>query len=72
LKQALEIQERALGPNHSQVAKVLLDYASLLRKQHRGREAAPMEKRAKNIMKVSNREDRGLGTVDVSALKRQR
>jgi len=71
LKQALDIQEKALGPAHPQVAKVLLDYARLFRKQHRDREAAPMEKRAKNIIEASKREEQGLGTIDVSTLKRQ-
>ena len=72
LKEALEIQEKALGPAHPQVAKVLLDYGSLLRKQHRRREAAAMERRAKNIIKAFNGEEQGLGTIDMSTLKRQR
>jgi len=61
-----------VGPAHPQVAKVLLDYAALLRKQHRPREAAPLEKRAKNIKEAFNREEPGAGKVDVSSLKRQR
>ena len=72
LKEGLEIQEKALGPAHPQVAKVLLDYASLLRRQHYRREAAAIERRAKNIIKAFNREEQGLGTIDVSALKCQR
>jgi tetratricopeptide (TPR) repeat protein len=72
LNQALEIQEQAVGPAHPQVARVLLDYASLFRKQRCRREAASMEKRAKNMIEAFNREEQGLGTVDISTLKRQR
>ena len=71
LKQALEIQEKAVGPAHPQVARVLLDYASLLRKKRCRREAASMQKRAKNMIEAFNREQKGFGTVDVSTLKRQ-
>ena len=66
LKEALEIQEKALGPDHPQVATVLLNYASLLHKQHRRRDAAPMEKRARNIIKTFSAEEQVLGTVDVT------
>jgi hypothetical protein len=57
---------------HPQVARILLTYASLLHEQHSPREAAPLEKRAKKIMEAFNRKEPGLGTVDVSTLKRQR
>jgi hypothetical protein len=72
LKEALQIQERALGPAHPEVAKLLMDYSLLLRKQHRQREAKSMEKRAKNIVKAFRTEKQDLGTVDVSSLKRHR
>jgi len=50
----------------------LLDYAALLRKQHHPLEAAPLEKRAKNIKEAFNREEPSADTVDVSFLQRQR
>ncbi len=40
---------KALGPEHPQVAKALLNYAALLRKTGRSAEATKMEARAKVI-----------------------
>ncbi len=48
-QRALAIWERALGPEHPDVAKVLNSYASLLRETGRADEAAEMEARAKAI-----------------------
>ncbi len=41
--------EKALGPEHPNVAKSLQNYAALLRKTGRGTEATKMEARAKAI-----------------------
>ncbi len=41
--------EKALGPDHPDVATSLENYADLLRKTGRGDEAAKMEARAKAI-----------------------
>jgi len=69
LKEALQIQEKALGPTHPQVAKVLLDYASLLRKQRRRHEAASIQKRANNIKKTGSNEEQNSNTIDITTLK---
>ncbi len=49
LQRALAILERALGPEHPNVAKVLNSYASLLRETGRAFKAAAMEARTKAI-----------------------
>ena len=72
LKEALQIQEKALGPTQPQVAKVLLDYASLLRKQGRRNEAASMQKRANNIEKMCSNEEQNSNTIDITSLKSRR
>ncbi len=43
------IREKALGPDHPQVAQSLENYATLLRETGRNTEAAKMEARAKAI-----------------------
>ncbi len=48
-KRALAIVEKALGPEHPYVAKILANYAALLRKTGRGTEASKLEARAKAI-----------------------
>jgi hypothetical protein len=48
-QRALAIKERALGPEHPDVATCLENYASLLRKMDRPEEAAPLETRAMAI-----------------------
>ena len=48
-RRALAIQEKALGPEHPQVATVLENYADLLRKMKRDAEADKMEARAQAI-----------------------
>jgi len=48
-KRALSITERALGPDHPDVANVLENYADLLRDTERAQEAASMEARAELI-----------------------
>ncbi len=49
LKRALAIRENSLGPQHSDVAESLENYAALLRKIGRDVEASEMEVRAKAI-----------------------
>jgi tetratricopeptide (TPR) repeat protein len=48
-QRALAIQEKALGPDHPDVAKVLGNYARLLREMKRGAAARDLEGRAKAI-----------------------
>ncbi len=48
-ERALAIREKALGPEHPNVAKSLENYSDLLRKTRRGDEAAMMDARAKAI-----------------------
>jgi Tfp pilus assembly protein PilF len=48
-KRAIEIWERALGPEHSYVAACLENYADLLRRTNRAAEASALEKRVKQI-----------------------
>ncbi len=46
-KLSLAINEKALGPEHPQVARGLENYAALLRKSNREAEATKIEARAK-------------------------
>src|SRR5260370_324592 len=48
-ERALAIREKALGPEHPDVATTLENYASLLRKMDRSQEAEPLESRARAI-----------------------
>jgi Tetratricopeptide repeat len=48
-QRALAIREKALGPEHPNVATCLENYASLLRKMGRPEEAATLEVRARAI-----------------------
>ncbi len=48
-KRALAIFEKPLGPEHSDVAQSLENYAALLRKTGRTTDAAKMEARARGI-----------------------
>ena len=48
-ERSLTILEKALGPEHPDVATILEDYASLLRQTSRSDEAERMEARAKAI-----------------------
>ncbi len=48
-KRSLAIVEKALGPEHPDVATSLKNYAALLRKTGRATEASKMEARAKAI-----------------------
>jgi hypothetical protein len=49
LQRALAVRERALGPDHPDVAETLQMYSTLLRRTQRATEAAPLETRAKMI-----------------------
>ena len=48
-RRALAIREKALGPEHPDVATCLENYAILLKKMGRGAEAEPLEARAQAI-----------------------
>ena len=48
-KRALAIREKALGPEHPDVAQSLENYAALLRDTGRGAEAVELEARATAI-----------------------
>ncbi len=48
-KRSLAIVEKALGPDHTDVAQSLENYAQLLRNTNREREAEQLEARAKVI-----------------------
>ena len=48
-QRALAIWEKALGPEHPNVATCLENYAALLKKMGRGAEAEPLEARAQAI-----------------------
>ena len=48
-RRAWEIREKALGPDHPQVAASLENYAALLRAMDHPRMAAPLEARAEAI-----------------------
>ena len=49
LKRSLAIREKALGPEHPDVAQALENYGDLLRKMDRDAEAEKMEARAQAI-----------------------
>ena len=48
-RRALAVWEKALGPEHPNVAMALENYAALLRKTNRAAEAAKLEARAQAI-----------------------
>jgi hypothetical protein len=54
LQRALDIREKALGPEHPDTVKVLVNYAHLMRKLDREDEAAKLEARAKGIREKTN------------------
>ena len=56
-KRSLSIWEKALGPEHPLVAKILVNYAALLRNTGRTTEATKMEARAKAILAKHAREN---------------
>lgn len=56
-KQALEIFEKSLGPDHLNVAETLENYALLLRKNGRDKEAGGLDPRAKAIRDKYQQED---------------
>ena len=56
-KRALAIREKALGPEHPEVAQSLENYSALLHKTGRGDEAATLEARAKAIRTQPAREN---------------
>ena len=58
-KRALAIREKALGPDHPNVAKSLENYAAVLRKTGRTTEAAKLEAQAKAIRAQHAKENPG-------------
>ncbi len=56
-KQALEIREARLQPNHPDIASLLEDYAAVLHKKGDEKEAATLDKRAAQIRLHINTED---------------
>ena len=56
LVQVPAIREKALGPEHPNVAQSLENYAALLRKTGRATEASKMEARAEAIRSKHNKE----------------
>jgi hypothetical protein len=67
-KKALDLAESKLQPSHPVLATMLPGYANLLRKLHRGAEAAKLERRAQQV-RQSYEEENLLGhTVDIQSL----
>jgi tetratricopeptide (TPR) repeat protein len=68
LKRSLALGEKALGPSHPMLARVLTEYAALLRRTKHKSEAKKLEARATVILAQSGR-DNSLGyTVDVRGM----
>jgi hypothetical protein len=63
-QRALAIAESSLGPENRLVAKILTEYAVLLRKTNRKQEGSQLEKRAQAIGQNQAREDLGRHTID--------
>jgi hypothetical protein len=70
LSTALAIRERSLGANHPYTARWELDYASVLRKVHRKKEAEQIEARAQQTLRDSERENGQGYSVDIKDLER--
>jgi hypothetical protein len=66
----LAIQEKSLGPSHSDLVHTLRAYALLVRKAKRKPEAAVMETRAREILARSPALPSAQQTVDVRGLGR--
>ena len=64
MKRSLALAEKTLGPNHPDLARILRDYAAVLRKMRHKGEAKKLELRAAQIMDQAGK-DNALGyTVD--------
>jgi hypothetical protein len=68
LHRALAIAQNSLGPENLLVAKILADYAVLLRKAKRKTEARQLERRAKAICDMHSADRLGDHTVAVNEL----
>jgi hypothetical protein len=68
--EALAIRERSLGTNHPSVARWEMDYAAVLRKLHRKKEAGELEERAQVVLASAERESGDAYRVDVRDLER--
>jgi tetratricopeptide (TPR) repeat protein len=69
-EQALEIRKRTLGADHPSIARWEIDYAAVLRKIHRGREAGELEARAQQTLASSAEETGENYRVDIRDLQR--
>lgn len=67
---AIGIWERTLGPAHPDLAGCLLNYAAVLRKLHRAKEASQVEARAKQVKEAHQREETASTLVDWHELQR--
>ena len=66
----LAILEGAFGPNHPDLASSLIDYAALLRKMGRKKQASNLETRARNILSANPGAPQARLTIDVRELER--
>jgi hypothetical protein len=69
-QQALEIRERTLGVAHPSIARWQMDYAGVLRKIHRTKEAGELEAQAQQTLANSAEETGENYRVDVRDLQR--
>jgi hypothetical protein len=68
--QAIHIWERAFGPLYPELAGCLSDYAAVLRKLRRSKEAAELEARAKRVQAAHARDYTASTLVDWRELQR--
>jgi hypothetical protein len=69
LSRALEIAGSSYGPESPRTARVMQDYAAVLRRLKRKREASQLEKQAEKVLADSARQNGLDHIVDVSALR---
>ena len=60
------IQEKAPGPDHPDTARTMINYAQLVRRTGRKRQAKSLEARGRTILSIKARENPANWTVDVS------
>ncbi len=70
-RRAIGIWERALGPAHPDLAACLLNYAAVLRKDHRKKDAAQVEARARESRAMHDRDEPTTAMVDWRELQRK-
>jgi hypothetical protein len=69
-RRAIGIQQKALAPNHPDLADSLTSYAALLRKTGRKKEASKMETLARNMLNANGGDAAARLSVDVRDLQR--